>query len=132
MYRGRSKNWGRGRAKRRDPSISRISDEPRKASRIASEAPPAEPVITQPIPISEIIAQEDACDLAAEEDEPKDEKVSSACVCQADHQLLSLNTPSGNDFAAAWYDPESNMVYVVEDTKDTAGWDLAVLCESMK
>ncbi|ORY26954.1 putative meiotic recombination-related protein, partial [Naematelia encephala] len=40
---------------------------------------------------------------------------------------LSLYVPQGNNLGAASYDPEVRKVCVMEDTKDTHAWDLAVL-----
>ena len=44
-----------------------------------------------------------------------------------DQQVLALHAPYGNTIAAAYFEPESNKMYVMEDTKDTLGWDLACL-----
>jgi hypothetical protein len=55
-------------------------------------------------------------------------------VCQIsrrdnDLQVLALYAPYANQLSAACYDPEERKVHVLEDTKDTYGWDLATLCK---
>ncbi len=45
--------------------------------------------------------------------------------------MLSFHAPYGNTLAAAYFDPETRKIYVMEDTKDTWGWDLACLCETL-
>ncbi|WWC57496.1 uncharacterized protein I303_100028 [Kwoniella dejecticola CBS 10117] len=42
-------------------------------------------------------------------------------------KVLALYAPSRDGLAAAWYDPETRKMEILEDTKDTRGWDLAVL-----
>ncbi|KAI9637308.1 putative meiotic recombination-related protein [Dioszegia hungarica] len=44
-----------------------------------------------------------------------------------ERRVLSIHSPSGYNFAAAFWDPEQHKILVVEDTKDTTGWDLASL-----
>ncbi|WVQ82858.1 hypothetical protein IAT38_004993 [Cryptococcus sp. DSM 104549] len=44
-----------------------------------------------------------------------------------DQRILSLHGPYAGNLAAAWYDPEERKIQVLEDTKDTLGWDLACL-----
>lgn len=44
-------------------------------------------------------------------------------------QILSLHSPSGYNIAAACWDPDGHRILVLEDTKDTTGWDLATLGE---
>jgi hypothetical protein len=43
--------------------------------------------------------------------------------------VLALYAPGQNSLAAAFFDPETRRLQVLEDTKDTWGWDLAVLCQ---
>nr|XP_019013939.1 uncharacterized protein I206_00016 [Kwoniella pini CBS 10737]OCF52720.1 hypothetical protein I206_00016 [Kwoniella pini CBS 10737] len=42
-------------------------------------------------------------------------------------RVLALFAPSREVLAAAWYDPEKRNMEILEDTKDTRGWDLAIL-----
>ncbi|WWD22617.1 hypothetical protein CI109_107110 [Kwoniella shandongensis] len=42
-------------------------------------------------------------------------------------RVLSFHAPSSGNLAAAWYDPEERKIQVLEDTKDTFGWDTACL-----
>ncbi|WWC90295.1 uncharacterized protein L201_005228 [Kwoniella dendrophila CBS 6074] len=42
-------------------------------------------------------------------------------------RILAFHAPWGNDIAAAWYDPLKRRIEVLEDTKDSSGWDLALL-----
>ncbi|ODN73698.1 hypothetical protein L202_07243 [Cryptococcus amylolentus CBS 6039] len=44
-----------------------------------------------------------------------------------EQRILSLHGPCGGNLAAAWYDPEERKIQILEDTKDTMSWDLAVL-----
>jgi DNA mismatch repair protein MSH5 len=44
-------------------------------------------------------------------------------------QVLALHAPGQNNLAAAYYDADTRKLQVLEDTKDTWGWDLAVLCQ---
>jgi DNA mismatch repair protein MSH5 len=44
-------------------------------------------------------------------------------------QVLALYAPYANQFSAAYFDPEERKIHVLEDTKDTWGWDLATLCK---
>lgn len=44
-------------------------------------------------------------------------------------QILSLHAPYGTKLGAAFYDDEKRVLHVLEDTKDTVGWDLATLRE---
>ena len=46
-----------------------------------------------------------------------------------DAQILSLHAPYGTKLGAAFYDDEKRVLHVLEDTKDTVGWDLATLRE---
>jgi hypothetical protein len=45
----------------------------------------------------------------------------------SDMQVLSLHAPYGTKLGAAFYDAEKRVLLVLEDTKDTVGWDLATL-----
>ncbi|WWD06427.1 hypothetical protein V865_004517 [Kwoniella europaea PYCC6329] len=42
-------------------------------------------------------------------------------------KVLVVHAPYYDDLAAAWYDPVKRKIEVLEDTKDTLGWDLAML-----
>ncbi|WWC97660.1 hypothetical protein V866_004544 [Kwoniella sp. B9012] len=42
-------------------------------------------------------------------------------------RVLVVHAPYYDDLAAAWYDPVKRKIEVLEDTKDTSGWDLAML-----
>lgn len=44
-------------------------------------------------------------------------------------QALSLHGSSTSSLGATFYEAESRTLKVLEDTKDTWAWDLAVLCE---
>lgn len=46
-------------------------------------------------------------------------------------QVLALHAPGQNNLAAAFYDPETRKLQILEDTKDTWGWDLGALCPSL-
>lgn len=46
-----------------------------------------------------------------------------------DDQVLALNSPNGSLLSAAYFDPDDRKIYVLEETKDTWGWDLASLCK---
>jgi len=68
----------------------------------------------------------------AKEDEPEknDPKVSflyRGIVVAAHNQVLAFYAPYANQFSAAYYEPEERKIHVLEDTKDTWGWDLATL-----
>lgn len=42
-------------------------------------------------------------------------------------KILALYGPNGANLAAAYYDRPARKLHVLEDTKDTPEWDLAVL-----
>ncbi|WVQ94393.1 hypothetical protein IAU59_001472 [Kwoniella sp. CBS 9459] len=42
-------------------------------------------------------------------------------------RILTFHAPSAGNLAAAWYDPDERKIEVLEDTKDTISWDLAIL-----
>jgi len=96
-----------------------------KFDKQASSSPDSSPpphvgeYILQPVPST-------AAASAPTSEEPK--------VCQMfrrdnDLQVLALYAPYANQLSAAYYDPEERKVHVLEDTKDTYGWDLATLCK---
>ena len=70
----------------------------------------------------------------AKEDELENSDPKVSCLCPkvlvvAHNQVLAFYAPYANQFSAAYYEPEERKIHVLEDTKDTWGWDLATLCK---
>ncbi|WVF66781.1 hypothetical protein IAT40_001523 [Kwoniella sp. CBS 6097] len=49
------------------------------------------------------------------------------CLPKMQSRILAFHAPSAGSLAASWYDPEERKIAVLEDTKDTLTWDLAIL-----
>ncbi|WRT63120.1 uncharacterized protein IL334_000023 [Kwoniella shivajii] len=58
------------------------------------------------------------------EEEALDEEQTEKVVGK---RILAIHGPYVGNIGAAWYDPEKRKIQVLEDTKDTLGWDLALL-----
>ncbi|WVR09062.1 hypothetical protein IAU60_006123 [Kwoniella sp. DSM 27419] len=58
-----------------------------------------------------------------------DERVGDESYATAEEEprVLAVHATAIGQLAGAWYDPERAVVYVLEDTRDTSGWDLAML-----